>query len=42
MRTLEKAHKILNLTPKEAFGDAVGLAAMGLLIFGGFLVPAFV
>ena len=41
MRTLEKAHRIMSLTPKEAVGDALGLLAMGLMIFGGFLVPAF-
>ena len=42
MRTLEKAHTILNARPKEAMGDAIGLVAMAFLIFGGFLVPAFV
>ena len=42
MRTLEKAQTIFNLGPKEALGDVLGLAAMALMIFGGFLVPAFV
>ena len=41
MRTLEKAQTLFNLCPKEATGDALGLAAMALLIFGGFIVPAF-
>ena len=41
MRTIEKAHNILATTPKEALGDAIGLAAMVVMIFAGFLVPAF-
>ena len=41
MRTLEKAQTIFNLSPKEATSDALGLAAMALLIFGGFMIPAF-
>jgi len=40
MRTIETARTILSTRPKEAMSDAVGLAAMALLIFAGFLAPA--
>ena len=42
MRTIEKATKIWAHAPKEAMGDAIGLAAVAMLIFAGFLTPAFV
>ena len=42
MRTLEKAQNILTHAPKEAVGDAIGLAVVAILIFAGFMTPAFV
>ncbi|MEM7059568.1 MAG: hypothetical protein AAF557_18440 [Pseudomonadota bacterium] len=42
MRTLQKAQRIVNQAPKEAMGDAIGLAAVAILIFTGFMAPAFV
>ncbi len=42
MRTIEKAQHIVATAPKDAMRDAVGLAAVALLIFAGFLAPAFV
>lgn len=42
MRTIDRAAAILSIVPREAMRDAIGLAAMAFLIFGGFLVPAFV
>ncbi len=41
MQTLERASSIINSAPKEALGDAIGLAAIAFLIFAGFLTPAF-
>ncbi len=41
MQTLERASSIINAAPKEALGDAIGLAAIAFLIFAGFLTPAF-
>ena len=41
MQTLERASKILSTSPKEALGDAIGLAAVAIMIFAGFLAPAF-
>lgn len=41
MKTIEKAHEIVRLSPDEAMSDAIGLAAMALVIFGVFLSPAF-
>ena len=41
MRTIEKAHRILATAPREALSDAIGVAAMVLIIFGGFTLPAF-
>ena len=41
MRTLNKAQNILAECPREAIGDALGIAALALLIFAGFTVPAF-
>ena len=41
MQTLERASSIINAAPKEALGDAIGLAAVAILIFAGFLAPAF-
>ncbi len=40
MRTIEKAHRILAHSPREAMNDALGLAAVVVLIFAGFLAPA--
>ncbi|MEL7469348.1 MAG: hypothetical protein AAFN27_12900 [Pseudomonadota bacterium] len=40
MRTLERASEIIKTAPKEALGDAIGLAAVAMLIFTGFLAPA--
>ncbi|MEM9062715.1 MAG: hypothetical protein AAGD13_19815 [Pseudomonadota bacterium] len=40
MRTLERAHEIVKSAPREALGDAIGLAAVAMLIFTGFLAPA--
>ncbi|MEL6999729.1 MAG: hypothetical protein ACFB03_00570 [Paracoccaceae bacterium] len=40
MRTLERANEIIKTAPKEALGDAIGLAAVAMLIFTGFLAPA--
>ena len=42
MRTIEKAQKIVTEAPKEAAGDAIGLAVVAILIFTGFIAPAFV
>lgn len=42
MRTIDRATAILTAAPREALRDAIGLAAMAFLIFGGFLVPAFI
>ena len=42
MRTIEKVQTILTEAPKEAMGDAIGLAAVAILIFTGFMAPAFV
>ena len=41
MRTIEKAQAILAENPKGAMSDAIGLAAVAVLIFAGFVVPAF-
>jgi len=42
MRTIQRAQRILTEAPKEAMGDAIGLATVAILIFTGFMVPAFV
>ena len=42
MRTLERAQTILTEAPKEAVGDAIGLAVVAIFIFAGFMTPAFV
>ena len=41
MQTLQRAHDIIASNPKEALGDAIGIAAVAILIFAGFLAPAF-
>lgn len=41
MATIIKARSILSIAPKEALSDALGLAAVAIMIFAGFLVPAF-
>ena len=41
MRTLQRAQDIIATNPKEALGDAIGIAAVAILIFAGFLAPAF-
>ena len=41
MQTLERANAIITSAPKEALGDAIGLAAVAIMIFAGFLAPAF-
>ena len=41
MKTLERASSIITAAPKEALGDAIGMAAVAILIFAGFLTPAF-
>lgn len=40
MKTINRAQTIIEATPREALADAIGLAAIALLIFGGFLAPA--
>lgn len=42
MKTFTKAQRIMAECPREALGDAIGIAAMALLIFIGFTVPAFI
>ena len=41
MQTLQRANDIITANPKEALGDAIGIAAVAILIFAGFLAPAF-
>lgn len=41
MQTLERANAIIAAAPKEALKDAIGLGAVVILIFTGFLAPAF-
>lgn len=41
MNTLQRANDIIAASPKEALGDAIGIAAVAILIFAGFLAPAF-
>ena len=39
MRVIRRTHAIFSAAPRDALGDAAGLAAMVLLIFAGFLLP---
>jgi hypothetical protein len=41
MAQMLKAQSFLKAAPREALADAAGLAAMCLLIFAGFTIPAF-
>ena len=41
MQTLQRANEIIAANPKEALGDAIGIAAVAIFIFAGFLTPAF-
>ena len=41
MQMLQRANDIIAANPKEALGDAIGIAAVAILIFAGFLAPAF-
>lgn len=40
MTAILKARAYFHAAPREALGDAVGLAAICLMIFAGFTVPA--
>ena len=40
MRMIRRTHAIFSTAPRDALGDVAGLAAMALLIFAGFLLPA--
>jgi len=42
MRTIERARQILAHSPEAAMADALGLAAVVVVIFVGFLAPALV
>ncbi|MEM9140163.1 MAG: hypothetical protein AAGB15_10065 [Pseudomonadota bacterium] len=41
MKTISKAQDIVAKVPKEALQDAIGLAVFTLLMFTGFMAPAF-
>ena len=41
MRTIEKANTILTAMPREALLEVVGVCAVVVLIFSGFMIPAF-
>ena len=41
MTTLINARKYLQSAPAEALTDVLGLAALAVLIFAGFTLPAF-
>ena len=41
MHTLQRAQDIISSNPEEALGDAIGIAAIAIMIFTGFLMPAF-
>lgn len=41
MATFIKARSILACAPKEALSDAIGFGMVAIMLFAGFLVPAF-
>jgi len=41
MVAIAKAHRFITSAPREAISDALGMAGLCLLIFAGFMVPAF-
>ena len=42
MHMIERARAAFAAAPREAVGDAAGLAAMALIILAGFMLPALV
>ena len=40
MRMIRRTYAIFSAAPRDAVGDAAGVAVMALLIFAGFLLPA--
>ena len=40
MSTLERASQAIAAAPREALADALGLAAIAVIVFIGFLAPA--